>query len=186
MGIDASTVSNVGGAVNDLFSIGSYKTKAAGARLEAENYRLASDLALQNVGQAHENTSIKEYQTGRAAFLQLGGQQADVAGAGFGASGSALDLFADSARQAALTHATLQQQGLIAEAGYKQQFNSYQTMASAAEMAAAAEEKAGKNAFWTSAIKLGAAAAGGMMGGPAGAQAGATLGGWAATTIEGE
>jgi hypothetical protein len=48
--------------------------------------------------------------------MTLGGQEADVAGAGFSEGGSALDLLRSSASQGALTHAVLGQQGLITEA----------------------------------------------------------------------
>jgi hypothetical protein len=75
----------------------------------------------------------------RQNTIQIGGQQAAVAGAGFAASGSALDILADSARQGALAHAALGQQGLITEAGYQEQAQSYTTMATAARTAAAGE-----------------------------------------------
>jgi hypothetical protein len=59
----------------------------------------------------------------------------------------------DSAAQGALTHAVLGQQGLITEAGYKQQAQSYTTMQQAATQAGNAENEAATGAEITGAIK---------------------------------
>jgi hypothetical protein len=73
--------------------------------------------------------------------MQIGGQQAAQAGAGFAASGSGLDILADSASQGALAKATLGQQGLITEAGYQEQATSYGIMQSTATQAASEEDQ---------------------------------------------
>ncbi len=84
----------------------------------------------------------------------FGTTQADVAGAGFSMSGSAADIMRDSASQGALTHAVLGQQGLINEAGYKEQAASDNTMATAAVQAGNAEGNAATFADVTGGIKM--------------------------------
>lgn len=153
MAFGASTFSDIGGAVGDLFAASADRSKAAGDRVEAGNYDLASTLATQNEKFTESSTAIKQAQLDRSIYQTIGGQQADVAGAGFANSGSSLDLMRDSAQQGALTKAVGAQQGLITEAGYTEQATSYTNMASAARMAADAEDKAATGADWTSAIK---------------------------------
>jgi hypothetical protein len=152
-GFGASTVNDVGGAVSDLFAAQGDEAKAQGDLLEKQNYLLASHLATQNEQFTETSTAIKEAQADRNLYLTIGGQKADVAGAGFAASGSALDLLRSSASQGALNRAVLGQQGLIQEAGYKEQATSYQNMAQAAQVAADAENNAATGAEIGSAIK---------------------------------
>lgn len=159
MAFGTSTFSNLGGAVADLFGADAHKAKAAGNRKEAENYDLASEFATQNVKFTEMSTAIKQSQLDRSIFQTIGGQQADVAGAGFADSGSALDLLRSSAAQGALTKAVAGQQGLITEAGYQQQARSFTNLASAARMAADAEDKAASNSLISSVIKGAAAVA---------------------------
>jgi hypothetical protein len=83
----------------------------------------------------------------------LGQTRADVAGAGFAESGSALDILRESASQGALTKSVMATQGLITEAGYQEQADSYRTMATAAGIAADAENNAAKGDDWAAAIK---------------------------------
>jgi hypothetical protein len=153
MAIGAGTFSSIGGAVSDLFAASGQRTKAAGDRLEAQNYDLASALATQNEKFTETSTAIKQAQIDRENYKMIGGQQADVAGAGFEASGSALDLMRDSASQGALTKAVGEQQGLITEAGYTEQAQSYNTMSQAARMAADAEDKAAEGSTISGIIK---------------------------------
>jgi len=184
-----SIFDTAGAAVNDLFGgigdmqQGALKAKglnlqAAGLRIkaqgdlaEASEYDLAGELATKNARFTEESTAIKEAQLQRSITQTIGGQQADVAGAGFAQSGSALDIMRDSASQGALTSAVMGQQGLITEAGYKEQADSYALMSGAARMAAAGEfdianqtdqlakdtesaaDTAGMGKFFSSAIK---------------------------------
>lgn len=145
------TFGDAGGAVTDLFgAFGATKSadisaeglrlKAQGDLAEAGQYDLASTLANQNEQYTEASTAIQQAQQQRSTTMQVGGEQAAVAGAGFAQSGSALDILADSARQGALAQATLGQQGLITEAGYKEQAQSYTMMASTARTTAAGEE----------------------------------------------
>lgn len=153
MALDSSTFSNAGGAVSDLFAGFGHLSKAEGDRAEASNYRLAAGLADKNEKFTETSTALKTMQAGRDLYKSMGQTQADVAGAGFAESGSALDILRDSASQGALTRATLSEQGLITEAGYKEQSDSYHTMADAADKAANAEDMAGVGSFITGAIK---------------------------------
>ena len=74
--------------------------------------------------------------------MGLGKTMADVAGAGFAESGSALDILRSSAQQGAITQAVASQQGLINEASYQEQGQSYLQMANAAGEAAKMEGSA--------------------------------------------
>ena len=147
------TFSNISGAVGDLFAAEGHKAKAEGDRIEAQNYDLATSLALQNEKFAETSTQIKQAQLDRQIYQAVGGQRADVAGAGFAESGSAIDLLRDSAAQGALTKAVAGEQGLITEAGYQEQAASYTNMARAARMAANAEDEAATGSEITSGIK---------------------------------
>ena len=158
MAISSSTFSNAGGAVSDLFGgIGDIlqgglkakglniqaeglRLKATGDLAEATNYDRATVLAEQNKQFTETSTAVQEAQLDRSNYLQIGRQGADVAGAGFTASGSALDILADSARQGALSKQVLGQQGLITEAGYEEQAQSYKTLADTAHTTAAGEQ----------------------------------------------
>lgn len=153
MAFGAGTISAFGGAASDLFASFGDKAKAQGDFAEGKAYGLASDLATQNEQFTETSTAIKEAQQQREVTQQLGGQQADVAGAGFAASGSALDLLRDSAAQGALTHAVLGQQGLITEAGYTEQAQSYKIMQGAANDAGNAENQAATFAEISAGVK---------------------------------
>jgi hypothetical protein len=153
MALSASSISGIGGAVSDLFASGGLRTKAAGNRIEAQEYGLAGDLSRQNEQFSKTSTDIKEQQQQRTLEQTVGQQQADVAASGFESSGSALDLLRDSASQGALAKETIGQQGLIEQAGYEEQAKSYDLMKSAANMAADADLKAASNSTIAGVIK---------------------------------
>lgn len=153
MAFGASTFTSLGGAVSDLFAAQGDKTKAQGDFLEAKNYDLASTLALQNEKFTETSTAIKQAQNDRSIYQTIGGEQADIAGGGFTASGSSLDLLRDSAAQGALTKAVASQQGLITEAGYTEQAESYQNLSKAATMAGNAENNAATGADISGVLK---------------------------------
>lgn len=142
MALSSSTFSSLGGAVSDLFAASGHRLKAAGDVFEKANYDLAATYADQNARFTETSTAIKETQANRELFKSMGTTQADVAGAGFAESGSALDILRDSASQGALQKAVLSEQGLIQEEGYKQQAQSYRNMSSAADVAIRAEHEA--------------------------------------------
>ena len=159
MAFGTGTISAIGGAVNDLFAADAHRSRAEGLRIEAGNYDLASGFSTQNQKFTETSTAIKQAQGDRQIYQTVGGQQADVAGAGFAASGSALDLMRDSAAQGALTHAVGAQQGLITEEGYQVQAESYQNMGQAARMAADAEDRAATGSMLSSGFRAAAAVA---------------------------
>jgi hypothetical protein len=155
----ANQFSAAGTAVSDLFGGIGLLYKAKGSRLEAQQYDKAAGLARLNKQFAETSTEIKVAQEQRDIFKQVGEQQADVAAAGFEASGSALDLLRESASQGALAKAVIGQQGLIEEAGYEEQAQSYDLMAKASRQAAKADTFGAIGKFLGSAISIGAVVA---------------------------
>jgi hypothetical protein len=182
-GISLSTggIGSIAGGVSDLFASMGYKAKAQGDAFEQQNYLLAGTLADQNEQYTEWSTGIKQAQEDRELFKSLGTTKADIAGAGLAESGSALDILRESASQGAMARAVTGEQGLIAEAGYREQAQSYRNMAAAAQVAIDAENKAAKGAEITGILK--GAAGGAAMGaaaGPWGALAGGIIGAGAA------
>jgi hypothetical protein len=153
MAFGNDTFTDIGGGVSDIFAGFGDQAKAQGDFAEATEYSEAATLAGQNEAYTKTSTAIKEAQQSRELTMTLGGQKADVAGAGFAESGSALDLLRDSASQGALTHAVLGQQGLITEAGYQEQQESYNQMSAAATAAGNAANQASTFADITGVIK---------------------------------
>ena len=115
------------------------RLQAQGDLAEASEYDLAGNLANANATFTAQSTAIQQTQQDRALYQSLGTTQAGVAGAGFAESGSAMDVLRSSASQGALTRAVLGQQGLVTEAGYQEQAQSYATMSAAARATAAGE-----------------------------------------------
>lgn len=146
-----------GSAVSDLFGGIGLLYKGKGSRLEAEQYDKAAGLALLNKQFAHTSTEIKETQQQRDIFKQTGGQESDIAAGGFEATGGALDILRESTSQGALAKAVIGQQGLIEEASYQEQADSYHLMAEASREAAKADTWGAVGKFAGSAI-AGAAA----------------------------
>lgn len=163
MAFGQSTINGVAGAASDIF--GGYNTatslrlKAYGDTVEAGNYDLAADLAGKNEKFTETSTAIKEAQATRQIYQGIGTETADIAGAGLSVgSGSSLDLLRSSAQQGALTKAVAGQQGLIQEAGYKEQQTSFTNMAVAARYAASVEneqaDKSVEQGWITGGLKL--------------------------------
>lgn len=159
MAFGTGTISNIGGAVQDLFGSEAHELKAKGLRLEGQNYDEAAGFARQNAQFAEISSGIKQAQLDRENYKALGGVQADVAGAGFSLSGSGIDILRDSAAQGALMKAVAGTQGLIQEEGYNVQASSYENMSKAAEFAAQAEDTAANASLWSSGFKFASAAA---------------------------
>jgi hypothetical protein len=152
--VSDSTFSNAAGAVSDLFAAEGYRAKAAGDEFERGNYLLAAQYADLNVQYTKWSTAIKQSQEDRELYKSLGQTRADVAGAGFAESGSAIDILRESASQGALARAVTGEQGLITEAGYEEQAASYRNMAQAAQVAIDAEKKAAVGADIAAGIKI--------------------------------
>lgn len=155
----SSAMGYVGGAVDDLFSVGAYKTRAKGYDLEAQSYSQAAAMADKQGDYTRMSTAIQQMQLERQTLGLIGGQASDIASSGFQASGSALDIMRDAAQQGALGEAVAQYQGLITEEGYRTQAQSLRTQASAASMAADQARKSAKGAYLKAGLKLAGAAA---------------------------
>jgi hypothetical protein len=112
-----------------------YLLKSQGDILEGTQYGEAATAADVNAQYTAQSTAVQQAQADRALFLNVGETKADVAASGFGEGGSAGDILRSSASQGALNHAVLGQQGLITEAGYEQQAQSYRTMQQASGLA---------------------------------------------------
>lgn len=117
---------DAGGAVNDIFA-------AMGKKAEAKNYGMAADLAGENAQFTKESTAVKLAQTQRDIYKVIGGQQTEIAGSGFEASGSGLDLLRDSSAQGALEKNLQSVQGAMTEAGFEEQQQSYLAMQKSAK-----------------------------------------------------
>lgn len=159
MAFGAETASGFGGAVSDLFGGSGASAKAKGLKLEAQAYRRSAGFALQQAEFTRQNTAIKDAQLTRNAFMVVGGTQAALGAAGLSGGGSALDVMAMNASQAALEKATSHASGLIAEQGYKVQAENFQSMAAAADAAAKAAKKSGIGSFISGGIKAAGAIA---------------------------
>lgn len=142
LGLFGGASSAVGGGVSDLFAAQGDRAKGMGDLFEAGEYDLAAKYADQEAAFTKESTAIQTMQAERQMYKSLGQTTADVAGAGFATAGSAMDILRESASQGALQQAVLQRQGLITEAGYEEQAQSFRSMEAAADMAASAEKKA--------------------------------------------
>lgn len=157
MAFGKGTIDSIGGAVSDLFAAEGYKSKAKGLKFEKENYLEAAGMADKNAQFTELSTGIKIAQLDRSIYKSLGQTTADVAGAGFAASGSALDILADSAQQGSLTKSVTQQQGIIDAENYRVQAKSYRNMASAADVAIDAANDASTGAMISGGFKAAAA-----------------------------
>lgn len=168
----SSTLSSAGGnfgaAVSDLFASQGAGYTAAGFRLQAKGdlqaasgYTKAAGYAGENADYAVESTKIQEMQAQREATKVIGGQQSDIAGAGFDVgSGSAQYLLQSSNEQAALTQHQLATQGDINVNAYHQQQDAYlsqaqqeQTAAQVADESASAAENAGQGSMFAGIIQ---------------------------------
>jgi hypothetical protein len=177
MAIGGGTFSDIGGGISDLFAASADRSKAAGDLFEAQNYDLAAKYADQEAEFTKESTAIQTMQAERQMYSSMSQTRADIAGGGFAASGSGLDILAQSASQGALQQAVIQRQGLITEQGYEEQAQSYRTMEQAADMAASAEKKAAVGADIGAGFKFAAAVGSLFTGGVGGSPFGPELGG---------
>lgn len=123
-----SAFSDFGGAVSDLFG-------AAGSSQAASAYKKAAGVAQENEALTKRSTQIQEQQAGIQTYQALGAEQADTAGAGVTAGGSAEYLLRSSASQAALTKQLTETQGEVTALGYEQQAQAYEGQAQAASTA---------------------------------------------------
>lgn len=115
------------------------RTKAAGDIAESNNYDIAANLAGANEAFTEQSTRIQQAQLARSTTQAIGTEEAGVAGAGFSSGGSAGDLLRSSMSQGALARGVMAQQGVITEAGFTEQQQSFETMAATGRATAASE-----------------------------------------------
>lgn len=129
MPMSAAGFGDLGGAVDAIFG-------AVGQLKSAKGYQKAAQFAQENASLAQQSTNIQQIMAQRKITQTVGGQQADIAGAGLANAGSALDIMRDSASQASLTKQLITTQGQINVLGYEAEAANYESMASAAKTAA--------------------------------------------------
>lgn len=144
MPISAGGMSDLGGAVSSIFG-------AVGSFQSAKGYKQAAAFASENAQIAQQSANIQNLMASRKVYQTIGGQQADVAGAGLASSGSATDLLRSSAEQGSLAKQLITNQGAINVMGYEAEAASYSSMASAAKTS-------GIGGLIGGALKIGAAA----------------------------
>lgn len=156
MALSASTFSGIGGAVDSLFGAIGDQAAASGFKRAAAYQDKAALFAEQEAALSARSTFIQQTQLDRQIYKTLGGQIADIAGAGFTDSGSALYLMRDSAQQAALSKQLLQTQGQITESGYHAAASGYRAEADAYRSQATAKNSSASGGFLSSALSIGA------------------------------
>lgn len=122
-----------GQAIQDLF-------EGEGNAAQANAFSGAATLAEQNAQLEAASTRIQETQTARQVYQTIGTQEADVAGAGFTESGSALDLLQASQQQGALAKSLVNIQGAITGNAYASAAGEYSGLASAYNAASTGSE----------------------------------------------
>lgn len=157
-GAISDSLSNASGAVSSLFSGFASEKKAdmyrvmsqadllkgQGDLIEADSYSRAHDLALQNRDFTAQSTAIGQAQADRSIYQSLGAVVGATGASGLQMDGSAADVLAASAQQGEVEKQVRANQGLITEAGYQEQADTYTNMVSAAHLASDAETLASK------------------------------------------
>lgn len=141
-------ITQLGGAVGDLFG-------SSGATAEAKSYTGAATLANQNAQLTAASTRIQQTQLSRQILQTEGTQTAEVAGAGFQESGSALDLLRSSASQGALAQSLTNIQGAINENAYAEQAGAYTAAAASAKENAKAKQVSAYSSLGGTALSIG-------------------------------
>jgi hypothetical protein len=142
-GLGSIDFGGIGGAVSDIFGGMGTLAGAKAYKVSAQYSRKAAQYATENAGIAESSGRVKQLQANRQIYQVIGGQQADVAGAGFAKSGSALDLLRSSVEQGALTKALLSNQTAIEVRGYKQEAEGKLAEAASYDAQASAQKKSG-------------------------------------------
>lgn len=145
--ISAKQFGYAGQAFSDLMGgIGTYlgdNLTAQGDETEAQDYELAAQYAEEEVNVARQNMAIGEYGAERNLALAQGQTKNAVAGGGFAESGSALSILQSNARQGTLQQAVAEVNGESQIAGYTEEAEAYNNMATEASNAASGEKDLG-------------------------------------------
>jgi|CXWL01.1.fsa_nt_gi hypothetical protein len=138
-----------GQAEASRYSATANRMRAGIYRDEATGYDSAGYLSELSLQFQEKSTAIQQMQADREIYKTIGGAEADIAGAGFSASGSGLDILRDSAAQGALTKEIIGVQGSIdanvykqAALGYRMQAEASRGTAGIADVTAAGDEAA--------------------------------------------
>lgn len=147
----------IGSAASDIFGgLGSFDT-AKGYKAQAKGFERAGEISGINRELARQAADITAVQADRDIYQTLGSQQAAIGGSGLAATGSALDIIRDSARQASLTKSLLSRNAQIEDLAYEQEAISFAAQAAAAKANAKSSKKSGIGGLVKGAITIGAA-----------------------------
>ena len=146
-GYGPSNVAAVGAGVSDIFAGFGDIDKMKADELEQGQYDQAAQFAGQEAQYSQASTAIQVAQKNRDVTMAMGKTASEVAGAGFAASGSALDIMRSNAQQGALATAVTSENGQIQTQGFQEQQQSYETMATIAGNAAKSANLASIGSF---------------------------------------
>jgi hypothetical protein len=151
-------VEAVAGGVSDIFAGFGDIDKMKADELEQGQYDQAAQFAGQEAQFSQASTAIQVAQKNRETTMAMGRTASEVAGAGFAASGSALDIMRSNAQQGALATAVTSENGQIQTQGFQEQQQSYETMATIAGNAAKSANLASIGSFAAAGLSFAAAA----------------------------
>jgi hypothetical protein len=151
-------VEAVAGGVSDIFAGFGDIDKMKADELEQGQYDQAAQFAGQEAQFSQQSTAIQVAQKNRETTMAMGKTASEVAGAGFAASGSALDIMRSNAQQGALATAVTSENGQIQTQGFQEQQQSYETMATIAGNAAKSANLASIGSFAAAGLSFAAAA----------------------------
>lgn len=141
-------ISGIAGGIASLFG-------SKGDKAEASAFNEAASIASKNADIAKQSTGIQVAQATRNSLQVVGGQIADVGGAGLAESGSALDLLRDTSYQTNLQKQIVANNGLLQEQSFRQEAASYKGQAQAAQAASSAKKSSGIGGLISGAISIG-------------------------------
>lgn len=157
-GYGPQNVEAVGQGASDIFAGFGDIDKMKADELEQGQDELAAQYAGQEAQFSQQSTAIQLAQKNRQATMAMGKTASEVAGAGFAASGSALDIMRSNAQQGALAQAVTSEQGQIQTQGYQEQQQSFETMATIAGNSAKQANMASIGSFAAAGLSFVAAA----------------------------
>ena len=157
MAYGPSNVAAAGSGVSDIFAGFGDIDKMKADELESGQYTEAAQFAGEEAEYSQDSTAIQMAQKNREATMAMGKTASEVAGAGFAANGSALDIMRSNAQQGALATAVTSENGQIQTQGYQEQQQSFETMATIAGNAAKSANLASIGSFVGAGISFAAA-----------------------------
>ena len=157
-GYGPSNVNAASAGVSDIFAGFGDIDKMKADELEQGQYTQAAEFAGQEAKYSQDSTAIQLAQKNRETTMAMGKTASEVAGSGFAASGSGLDIMRSNAQQGSLAQAVTSEQGQINTQGYQEQQQSFETMATIAGNAAKSANIASIGSFAAAGISFAAAA----------------------------